>query len=47
MKEVQEEVAKRKRRGSNVSDVKAVLQQKIEEFRRKGISVVDGGKKVE
>ncbi|KAE9970376.1 putative beta-glucosidase E [Venturia inaequalis] len=47
VKEVQEEVAKRKRRGSNVSDVKAVLQQKIEEFRRKGISVVDGGKKVE
>lgn len=47
VKEVQEEVAKRKRRGSNVPDVKAVLQQKIEEFKRKGISVVDGGKKVE
>lgn len=48
VKEVQEEVAKRKRRGSNnVPDVKAVLQQKIEEFRRKGISVVDGGKSVQ
>lgn len=47
MKEVQEEVTKSKRRGSNVPDVKAVLQQKIEEFKRKGISVVDGGKKVE
>jgi lysophospholipid acyltransferase len=47
VKEVQEEVARRRRRGSNVPDVKTVLQQKIDEVRKMGISIVDGGKKIE
>jgi len=43
VREVREEIERRRRRGSNVPDVKAVVQQKIEEFRRKGVKVVDSG----
>jgi lysophospholipid acyltransferase len=46
VKGVQEESSRRRRQGSNVPDVKAALQQTMDEFKRKGSSIIDGGKKV-